>query len=689
MKRILSLILVVAVSALVAAQTKVSVKDLPEPYRDWLDLVHYIIQPVEKDVFLKLTNNRDRDIFMETFWKQRDPTPGTPANEYKDEIVNRFQYVNKFFSRASVRPGWQTDMGKFYMILGPPASIERFETSPHVVPCQAWSYYGDTSKNLPGHFNLLFYQRSGIGDFRLYDPVADGPARLLVNPPSNLDPMDYEDLYDRIREITPTLADLSLTMIPGEYNYDFSPSPRNMIILADILQSPKKDVNLSYATHFLDYKGIVSTEYMTNYVESQATTALIQDPMTGLRFLHFSVVPKTVTLDYYEPKSQHYCNYQVNASLRVGEDIIFQYTRDFPVYFADSDADRVRANGIAIEDSFPVSEGKFDLIILLTNTVGKEFTIVEKDLTVPPDTSVPRIDGPFIGYRFETYPREVHVPFKVMDKKLVTDPKNTFGASEDISILFNVTNLSEELRKSGQARVVVRGLRATDPVTRSFSIKLSSASFGRTLSVPQTLLASELEPDYYEIVVSIVAGDGRTLDEKKETFVVSPNAQVSHPIAHAKGFSLTNQFVYHYMLAEQAEKLNRTDMAAGLFEKAFGLNPDYKDGVVRYANFLLKTREFDEALVLADRLREDDYRRFEYLSLRGKALMGLEKYDEALTPLVEANKMYNSEIQVLNALGICYQRTGQRQKALDAFEASLRLNPDQADVRKLADEIKR
>lgn len=51
--------------------------------------------------------------------------------------------------------------------------------------------------------------------------------------------------------------------------------------------------------------------------------------------------------------------------------------------------------------------------------------------------------------------------------------------------------------------------------------------------------------------------------------------------------------------------------------------------------------------------------------------------------------MYNSEIQVLNALGICYQRTGQRQKALDAFEASLRLNPDQADVRKLADEIKR
>ncbi|MBM3306618.1 MAG: GWxTD domain-containing protein, partial [Candidatus Aminicenantes bacterium] len=76
---------------LAAGQSKVSVKDLPEKYRDWLDLVHYHIQPVEKDVFMKLTGNRDRDIFIETFWKQRDPTPGTPANEYKDELLKRFR----------------------------------------------------------------------------------------------------------------------------------------------------------------------------------------------------------------------------------------------------------------------------------------------------------------------------------------------------------------------------------------------------------------------------------------------------------------------------------------------------------------------------------------------------------------------------------------------------------------------
>lgn len=688
MKKALSLFIVLAVAGSLAAQTKVSVKDLPEQYQDWLNLVQYIILPVERDVFLKLTNNRDRDIFIETFWKQRDPTPGTPANEYKDEILRRFRHVNKFFGRSTVRQGWQTDMGRIYMILGEPMSIERFEASSFIVPCQAWTYYGDPQKGLPSLFNLLFYQRSGIGEYRLYDPFADGPARLLMNQ-QDIDPFDYQDLYEKIRDIAPTLADLSLTLIPGEYSFDFSPSPRNTMLMAEIFESPKKDVNPAYATHFLNYVGVVSTEYLTNFVDNEAVTALVQDPMTGLRFLHFSIVPKTVTMDYYEPKSQHYCNYQVNASLRVGDNIIFQYTRDFPVYFAESEADRVRANGIAIEDSFPVAEGKYRLIILLTNTVGKEFTILEKDLVVPAETGLPRIDGPYIGYRFESYQREVHIPFKFMDRKLVTDPKNTFGATEDIAILFNVANITEELRNGGEVRTVIRGLRPTDPVVRSFAVKLSGVPYGRTLSVPQVLSARELEPDYYELEVSLFSADGRTLDTQKETFIISPRAAVSHPIVHAKGFALANQFVYHYMLAEQAEKTGRVDKAAALYEKAFSLNPDYKIGLVRYVNFLLGTRAFDKALTLVDRLREDDYQRFEYLSLRGKALIGLERFDEALKDLIEANKIYNSDVEVLNALGVTYRMTGQRQRAIDALEASLKINPQQADVKKLLEDIKK
>ena len=683
------LALLLLLPALLLPGQKVAEKDLPEQYREWLKLVAYHIQPVERDVFMQLTNNRDRDLFMETFWKQRDPTPGTPENEYQDELLKRFQYVNEFLGRATTREGWRTDMGRYYMILGPPAGIERFDATIGLVPCQSWSYYGDARKDLPPQYILLFYQRGGVGEYKLYDPVSDGPARLLQNQRDIGDPFDYEGLHDKIYDLAPTLAELSITRIPGEFNYDFSPSPRNNILLASILGSPKKDVNPAYASHFLNYKGVVSTEYLTNFVESSSSTALIQDPVTGLRFLHFSIVPADVNVDAYVPKNQFYCNFRVDVSLRNGEAVIFQYSREFPLYFPDSDWDRVKANGLSVEESFPISEGKFKLSVLLTNTVGKQFSVLEKDVVVPPERSTPSIDGPFLGYKFETYQRDVHIPFKVNDRKLVTDPKMTFAKADEIAILFNVLNVTEDLLKGGEARISVRGLREANPVRRSYTVRLDTTPFQKILSIPQTIPAAELDPDYYEILVKLVGAGGETLDEKKESFIVSPSAAMGHPIANAKGFPLANQFLYRYMLAQQAEKMNRVHAAKSLYDEAFQLNPDYKEGVVMYGNFLNKVGAFGEALQVAEKLKGDDRRQFPYYIIRGQALMGQEKYENALTELLLANRIYNSDTNVLNSLGRCYYRLGRKAEALDALNASLKLNPGQDAVKKLIQEIEK
>jgi len=167
------------------------------------------------------------------------------------------------------------------------------------------------------------------------------------------------------------------------------------------------------------------------------------------------------------------------------------------------------------------------------------------------------------------------------------------------------------------------------------------------------------------------------------------NAAIGHPIANAKGFALANQFLYSYMLAQQEQKIGQTDKAKALFEKAFNLNPDYKEGVVMYTNFLTEVKDLDRALELVERLRGDEKRQFEYFSLRGKILLGKGQYADALVSLTEANKIYNSDVQVLNALGICYWKTGQKTKALEAFNASLKLDPNQAEVKKLVAEISR
>jgi GWxTD domain-containing protein len=666
---------------------KTAEKDLAEKYRDWLKLVNYIILPVERSVFLSLTSGMDRDVFIKTFWKQRDPTPETPENEYRDENARRFAHVNKFFKRGTSREGWMTDMGRIYMILGEPQGIQRFEAL-GVFPCQAWSYYGDPRKDLPTQFVLLFFQKGGAGEYKLYDPVSDGPSSLITSK-MNLNPTDFSRLYEKLYEVTPTLADAAFSIIPGEFNYGSNPPARNSIVMAQILESPKKDINPSYATHFMNYRGIVSTEYMTNFVESDSSLAVIRDPVTGLDFLHFTIAPKNLSVDLYEPKSQYFCGFHLDVSLRVKDDIIFQYSREMPFYFPEADYAHVYANGVSVEDSFPVIEGTYKVIILLQNSVSKEFSLLEQTITVPPDPGTPRLVGPLIGYRFQNLQKDVHIPFKVLDKKILIDSKNTLAADDQLAILVDIDNMTEELRQGGEVRASIKGLRPTDPVHKEFSLKLSDYLLSRVLNLDWSMPVSELAPDYYELKLSLVDAGGRILDEKSANFIVSTEKAIGHPIANSKPFALSNQYVYVYMLATMYDKIGNAVRARSMFEKAYALNPQFREGVAQYGNFLIKTGDYDKVLEIVETLKPDDRRRFDYYFLKGRAHMGKGNYGQAILNLQEGNWIYNSDTRLLNALGQCYQKAGRKKEALEAFKASITLNPQQPDIRKLISQLEK
>lgn len=687
-KRIKSFLFCLFLACFLFSAEQIKEKDLPEKYREFLKLTRYIMLPQEKDVFLQLTAERDRDIFIQTFWKQRDPTPGTPDNEFKEEHIERLNYANKHFGRSSPREGWMTDQGRFHIILGPPRSIERFYGTLGIHPCEVWYYYGEKEKGLPAYFALVFFQRGGTGEFKLYDPVSDGPTRLLVHS-EGYDIADYETLYDRIRELAPTLADVSISMIPNEIPYNFQPSPRNSILLADIIESPKRDVNPSYATHFLNYKGIVTTEYMLNFVESETSIALIPDPYMTINFLNFSIVPKSISIDYYEPRDQYFCNFTLSVSLRKKDDIIFQYAREFPLYFRPEELEKTRANGISIEDSFPVIEGEYKLTLLLQNSVGKEFCIFEKEISIAEDSERPQIIGPFLGYRFQDYQSDVHIPFKIINKKLVVDPKNTFSSADDVSFFINLKNITKSLWNDGRVSVLINGLRKENPVQKSLSLRLKSYPYNRILNITPSIPAKEFSPDYYEVKLSLIDEKGETVDEQRTNFVVSAEEAIPHPIAHAKAFPYSNIFLYFYMLADQYEKVKAYEKAEASFEKAYKLKPDYKRGLIGYANFLNKVKKFARSLELIENVKEDEKLRFDYYSIRGKAYMGMENYEDAIENLLEGNKIYNSDISLLNSLGFCYYKTNQKTEALDVLNASLRLNPAQDQIKKLVAEIEK
>ena len=69
--------------------------------------------------------------------------------------------------------------------------------------------------------------------------------------------------------------------------------------------------------------------------------------------------------------------------------------------------------------------------------------------------------------------------------------------------------------------------------------------------------------------------------------------------------------------------------------------------------------------------------------------MEMGNYPDAIDNLLEANKIYNSEVRLLNFLGFCFYKTDQKKKALDALRASLSLNSQQERIKKLIHEIEK
>jgi GWxTD domain-containing protein len=98
-------------------------KEIKGPYKKWLDEdVVWIITDEERAAFKQLSNDEERDNFIEAFWQRRDPTPDTEENEYKEEHYRRIAYANEHF--AAGVPGWKTDRGRIYIMYGPPDEIE-------------------------------------------------------------------------------------------------------------------------------------------------------------------------------------------------------------------------------------------------------------------------------------------------------------------------------------------------------------------------------------------------------------------------------------------------------------------------------------------------------------------------------------------------------------------------------------
>jgi GWxTD domain-containing protein len=127
-------------------------------FRESLAVLKYIASDEEVRV-LEMAAPDERRAAWDAFWERRNPDPDQDTNVYKEEFFRRLRYANEKFS--SVRPGWQTDRGRVYIIHGHPDDISRGDSHNWGSPATEIWYYDHLG------VSFVFVDRTGYGDYEL------------------------------------------------------------------------------------------------------------------------------------------------------------------------------------------------------------------------------------------------------------------------------------------------------------------------------------------------------------------------------------------------------------------------------------------------------------------------------------------------------------------------------------------
>lgn len=123
---------------------------------DIIGIMAYLLPYSEYKDFSEL---EDIELFetVTEYWKSKDPTSDTKKNELLEEINNRIAYANAHYS--IVGSGWRSDMGKIYIIYGPPESTDRYYDTEYSYNYEIW-YYTSGRK-------FTFSDRRNFGELKL------------------------------------------------------------------------------------------------------------------------------------------------------------------------------------------------------------------------------------------------------------------------------------------------------------------------------------------------------------------------------------------------------------------------------------------------------------------------------------------------------------------------------------------
>jgi len=657
-----------------AASQKELIRNLPPRYRTWLqEEVVYIISPVERDVFLKLENDRERELFISAFWKQRNPNPNLPENEFKKEHYRRFEYANQWFGRESPGPGWRTDRGRIYILLGEPKQIDRHESVTGLCPMQIWFYEGMAKFGLPQAFNVVFFRPDNAGDYVLYSPVKNGPQSLLTTYVG--DPNDVESAYGKIYEIDPTIAEISLNLIPGDKTSLSLSIPSELLVHEKIPAFPQRMVSSIYAEKLLKYKELVEVDSADMYIENAAQVSVLRDDR-GTYFVHYLIEPKKLSLENYQGKFFTTLEVYGNVTDLAGN-VVSQIRRVVPIEFRGDQIEKIQNKLFSFQDEFPLIEGKYRLSVLIKNKISKEFTSIEQDLVVPKGDPL-RISPLILANRLIENPdlKGKYKPFSIGTRQLVPSPRNDFLAQDNLTLFFQLGGLSKDLVDSGLLEYTL--FRREEKV---LSLTKSLRDYADPRNIFETFPLQGYSPAMYKVRVTLMNRGKIGLAFEDSDFYITPMSMLPRPWVMSFPVSASSYASFFNEMGNQ--HFNRKDYASArpLLERAARMEPQSVKFGLDLCQWYLQQKQYAALKEFAGPRFAPD-RGFEYGQPLGAACQNLGEFEAAIKYYSQYLAHTGTNLLVLNAIGDCHAQLGQKEDALAAWKKSLEINPKQEEVKK-------
>ncbi len=675
-------VLLAAAVALPAAAQEALLAD----HKRWLEDVGPIITKVEREVFSALKTSSEREKFIRLFWRQRDPTPDTPENEFRTQYYERVASADETFGHGASKRGSLTDRGYHYLLLGQPLERHYFTTESQIWPCELWWYKGDQALGLPPYFYLLFFQDQGVGDYRLYYPGVDGPEKLII-PSMSKGGSGRNAAAEIVRKVNTELGYASLSYIPSDSSIGIA-SFGSTSLLASIQQVAQKKVSDSYARTYLAYKDFVETEHIDQYVGCAWQAKVLREG--GQPFLHWSIEPDRMDV---RPLDQDlFAAYELVLRL---EDLknrpVYESTQEIPLRLTRARVEESQRRRFSFQDLLPVVPGEFNLLVLLKNKTAGNFTSFQARLRVPA-AAAGEASSLFLHHGGEAVPAGTPAGLRAF----------TFGGTHYLVAARGEYVPGEKLGAFVQADLSRPEARGGALLLEVVSVDggAVAASTRRPLDGPGStaegvdvgpLDLSGVAPGYYRAEASLLSSAGAKLWTLKENFILLSAPAPVIPTVYARTHPPFPGPEHWLTLASQSFLTGDYEAARAGSERALKAR-DTPAARLTLGKSLYGLRRYRESLdVLAPLIPAPAPGAAAAAGWRDAAKVvaldraALREWPEALAVL-ERLLQDATELGVLNLAAECQLRLGRPAEALALLRKSLTLDPAQPAVKAMESE---